>query len=800
MPARNMTRHIMQRPLAPIAIAALLLAQSAPCQGNRWDIPDRGAHVYRRTTNEFAVTPPPSKLRALVAIHDGKSKQPHRWRYYSSTKAKAPVGFEQPNYDVSGWLLGESGFGPTPKTNKNHRTPWKNDVLCVRTTCDFGRSKPKALWFQLDHDDGVRIWLNGELVVADNGYGTNRSFYVTGKDLNAWQRGDNHIAIKCSNVGGAQYLDVGLKYFSKLLRNQRKVEDLKKAIQAEQKAANSVRGKLFGAYRPPAMLLQGELDASGQFVDKSPADLREIAWWVATDLRSGALGGAVKLDANRMYELGDLKVRGRAGAIGADGWQTITATVKTTKEPAANGDSSSYMKSSVFRFVHHGFDGKLKVRRRIEVRGSGSRVVEFETDLNGSVTRGEGSKEIASGLRQREQWLLTSTHENQDTAFRLLVKKAIERGVKQMRTLLKDPKGERLLKAEGKKANRTYQSGRLAIGLLALIKGGVPKNDPLLVSCLEELRKRTLVDSYSIGNALMALEAYYQPATQISLLRSGSIDRPTRREIPEADRALMEKWVSRLMKNIDTRVDPEYLVRFNYVGGGRFDNSVHQYGLLGLYAAHLCGVEIKPIVWEAAANHLLDCQDEGGRRTTLELMDYRTHTRMQFDPEAKITSAKLLARPNGWSYTDPRHGGVEAGIWGSMTCAGITGLAICQAALLDYAKLKRRKLQSDANRARNDGFKWLAENLTVRYHPGALTRQRRWLYYYLYGLERAALLSGVALIQDRDWYFEGAMMLVLNQRENGDWAAELSFDELIERNAMAILFLKQSTTPVLTGK
>ena len=79
-------------------------------------------------------------------------------------------------------------------------------------------------------------------------------------------------------------------------------------------------------------------------------------------------------------------------------------------------------------------------------------------------------------------------------------------------------------------------------------------------------------------------------------------------------------------------------------------------------------------------------------------------------------------------------------------------------------------------------------------------RQQRWLYYYLYSLERAALLSGIALIQDRDWYFEGALMLVLSQLPNGDWPGELSDDETIERNAMAILFLKQSTSPVLTGK
>jgi len=798
---RPQLRLIMLR-LAHVATTTIALAFASTAVGQvmAWDIPHRGAHVYKRTTKQFAVTPPPSKLSAVVAIHNGKSPTPHTWRYFTCNPKQTPKNFEQTNYDDSGWFKGQGGFGPDLKANKKHRTAWKNGVICLRTTCDLGRTRPKALWFQLDHDDGVRIWLNGELVVANDGYGLNRSYFVTGKALSKWQRGNNVIAIKCSNIGGAQYLDVGLKTFHKLGRKHAKVADLQKAIRLEQQAANRVRGALFGAYRPPPMLLQGELDKKAQYVPNSPADLREVAWWVATDLRCGALGGTVTLDAPRVYELGDIKIRGRAAPIDPDGWQTITATVKTTKEPAARGDSKGYMKAAVYRFIHHGFEGKLTIRRQVEVRPTGSIVKQFETKLHGTITRGKNFKEVAGTLDQQEDWLLKTTHHNRDMDFRLMVKKAIEKGTKKLRELMAKPSAERLLKAENPKANRSYHSGRLAIGLLAMIKGGIPKDDPVLVKCLNELRKRTLVDTYTIGNALMALESYYQPASEISMLRSGTIDRPGKRKVSPEDFALMEKWVGRLMTNIDRRVDSEYLVRFNYVGGNRFDNSLQQYGLLGLYAAHLCGVEIKASIWEASANHLLDVQDEGGSKMSLELMDYRTHTRLQFDPEAHVTTARVSGRPNGWSYTDPRHGGAEGGIWGSMTCAGITGLAICQAAMLDYEKLKRRKLQNDASRARNDGFAWLAKNMTVRYHPGALTRQHRWHYYYLYGLERAALLSGVALIQDRDWYFEGAMMLTLAQLENGNWPSELTGDEQIERSAMAILFLKQSTSPVLTGK
>ena len=61
----------------------------------------------------------------------------------------------------------------------------------------------------------------------------------------------------------------------------------------------------------------------------------------------------------------------------------------------------------------------------------------------------------------------------------------------------------------------------------------------------------------------------------------------------------------------------------------------------------------------------------------------------------------------------------------------------------------------------------------------------------------------MALIQDRDWYFEGSMMLVLAQQEDGNWPVErirFGDDRLSDDNAMAILFLKQSTMPVLTGR
>ena len=98
----------------------------------------------------------------------------------------------------------------------------------------------------------------------------------------------------------------------------------------------------------------------------------------------------------------------------------------------------------------------------------------------------------------------------------------------------------------------------------------------------------------------------------------------------------------------------------------------------------------------------------------LDLVDYRTHARRQASPGEVYTTSSINARARGWSYKGPRSGGLETPTWGSMTCAGITGLAICEAALGEQPERRRDPLLKAATRARHDGFAWLARHMTVR--------------------------------------------------------------------------------------
>ena len=77
-----------------------------------------------------------------------------------------------------------------------------------------------------------------------------------------------------------------------------------------------------------------------------------------------------------------------------------------------------------------------------------------------------------------------------------------------------------------------------------------------------------------------------------------------------------------------------------------------------------------------------------------------------------------------------------------------------------------------------------------------------WHYYYLYGLERAAILGGRDLVGAHDWYLEGARYLLGEQAKDGHWSTgNLGGGDVTYKasdavdTAWAILFLARATRP-----
>ena len=103
------------------------------------------------------------------------------------------------------------------------------------------------------------------------------------------------------------------------------------------------------------------------------------------------------------------------------------------------------------------------------------------------------------------------------------------------------------------------------------------------------------------------------------------------------------------------------------------------------------------------------------------------------------------------------------------------------------------------NDAVQRALKWLGERFSVTRHPGPRELENRYLYYYLYALERVGRLTGQRFIGRHDWYREGAEFLVGQQDSiRGMWYTK----HHAERNPLvatpfALLFLSKGRRPVV---
>jgi len=205
---------------------------------------------------------------------------------------------------------------------------------------------------------------------------------------------------------------------------------------------------------------------------------------------------------------------------------------------------------------------------------------------------------------------------------------------------------------------------------------------------------------------------------------------------------------------------------WSYPGPGG-DNSNAQFAILALYDAQRIGATVSRATWQLAADYWRTTQNADG----------------------------------SWGYVPGDVG------TGSMTCAGIGGLAISSAALgsADATVENGRVVccrPHDEDDALERAIDWLAERFSVDHNPRPAGGGQSVLYYYLYGVERAGRLTARRFIGDHDWYREGAEFLVREQDSlshywKGGWYAER--DPRIS-TAMALLFLSKGRRPIVMAK
>jgi hypothetical protein len=197
----------------------------------------------------------------------------------------------------------------------------------------------------------------------------------------------------------------------------------------------------------------------------------------------------------------------------------------------------------------------------------------------------------------------------------------------------------------------------------------------------------------------------------------------------------------------------------------RQDNSLRQYGGLGLWEAAKRDIAVDRRFWQALESAFIENQLPDG----------------------------------GWNYK-----GDDEPARGSMTAAGLTILFIAQDFLHAEAYLQPgERSPSRAEQAIARGLEWMERNFSPTENPG----RDVYFYYYLYGVERVGLASGYKYFGSQDWYRTGAAELIrrlclwnpqskrmtVHQTVAGDGrAARVRLSDL----AFALMFLSRGRVPV----
>ena len=314
---------------------------------------------------------------------------------------------------------------------------------------------------------------------------------------------------------------------------------------------------------------------------------------------------------------------------------------------------------------------------------------------------------------------------------------------------------------------------------------------------------------YTASALVLALDALYRgvtPPVAVKRDRYGATEppKPSRCKYPD----WVRKWIVELVESlVGWQVDPSGGWRYpgNPIDApeGTTDLSNTQYALLALDAAARCSVPVPAATWTKAAEHVLKEQEAEGLPAPVWLED---ETWLPGDDAAKRFKEVGKAQARGWTYL-PGNPELPSG---SMTCAGVTCLALAKERLWTLGALPP-DLRKRLDRGILDGVSWLSEHFRVDDNPEPPSQ---WHYYYLYGLERTGVKLGLTWIGTHDWYREGGEHLLASQQKEGGWAEAAASgkpadatESALTQTCFAILFLKRSTTvpavpltpPVLTG-
>jgi hypothetical protein len=333
-----------------------------------------------------------------------------------------------------------------------------------------------------------------------------------------------------------------------------------------------------------------------------------------------------------------------------------------------------------------------------------------------------------------------------------------------------------------------YNAGPSALACYALLKAGVPPDDPTLRRAFGFLRSKYRSPGVTYEQAVLLLAV----AERGGARRSPDFRRGALREQRTLHRFQKPKespfatadwtWMADLAKQIlrfQARNGGWRYYPNDFHSGGRADVSSTQFALLALATASRCGYAVPEEAFRRARAFLLLQQAADGPAV----------------PRGVFVAGGepgALDRARGFPYIADSDVPAYRRLSGGMTAAGVSSLL-----------LLREELGADEGmeQAILDGYAWLGRYLTVHVNPGyAPFLTGSYHYAWLYALERCGDLGAREVIGGRTWFFEGAEVLLAAQGEDGAFPDVTCMNpQDVLGTSFALLFLTRAHRPVSGG-
>jgi hypothetical protein len=353
------------------------------------------------------------------------------------------------------------------------------------------------------------------------------------------------------------------------------------------------------------------------------------------------------------------------------------------------------------------------------------------------------------------------------------VDQAIKKGVEFLRT------------AKSPDYHNAYKNSDVLI-LWTFIHAGVAQDDPKFKSLLDSALSEPLEKTYKVSLLAMCLEEIDRVKYQEKIAQCAQflVDNQCRNgqwgygsptefvkevKVPAAPKPVVSADGKggpgvTLAKDGKPKVVQHVAVKKMKEGPDHGDNSNSQYAALGLRACFDAGVTLPEGVIILAVKWWRESQFKDPKK----------------DDKKVASGPAVSGKTEGWNYRDDRVQ-PDKPPYHAMTAGGVGALVI-------YDYMLDRKWKDDSYV--KAGMNWLTLHYNVQ----------PWNTYYLYGLERAAILFGTEKIGDHFWYAEGAAGLLKHQHEDGSWGKDTEWFNTTWDTCFSVLFLRRATRALVASE